>query len=267
VNDFVPVATARAADLEPVTHLLSPAELEARLRDVGAKRYHDLHPFHRLLHSGKCTEGQVQAWAINRYYYQAMIPIKDASFIARCSDPAVRVEWRHRLEDHDGTEAAGGGLSRWLALTDGLGLNREAVVSTGLILPITRFAVDAYVQFVRERTLLEAVASSLTELFSPKIISERVAGMLANYSYVTPEILAYFGKRPPQAARDSSFALHYVQAHAQTVEQQQAAIDALVFKCSLLWAMLDALHYSYVTPGLIPPGAFMPEHDAAAPHA
>ncbi len=264
MNDFAPVAAARGADVAPLTRRLSPFELEALLRDVGAKRYHDRHPFHRLLHTGRCSKGQVEAWAINRYYYQAMIPIKDASLIARCPDPAVRLEWRHRLDDHDGTEAVGGGLSRWLALTDGLGVDREAVVSTRMILPATRFAVDAYVHFVRERTLLEAVASSLTELFSPQIISERVSGMLANYSYVTPDILAYFDKRPPQAARDSSFALHYVQENAQTPQQQQAAVDALVFKCSLLWAMLDALHYSYVNPGLIPPGAFVPQDHGAA---
>ena len=67
--------------------LLTPEELEAELRDIGAKRYHRLHPFHGLLHGGKCTKGQVQAWALNRYYYQAMIPIKDASLIARCEDP------------------------------------------------------------------------------------------------------------------------------------------------------------------------------------
>src|SRR5262249_30190107 len=151
--------------------LLSAAELEAELRDIGAKRYHRLHPFHDLLHGGRCTRGQVQAWALNRYYYQSMIPIKDAMLISRPHDPALRREWRQRLVDHDGEREGEGGIARWLKLTDALGLKREDVISTRLILPGTRFAVDAYVHFVRDKTLLEAVASSLTELFSPVIIS------------------------------------------------------------------------------------------------
>jgi coenzyme PQQ biosynthesis protein C len=241
-----------------VTDLLTPAELEARLREVGAQRYHNLHPFHRLLHSGKCSKGQVQAWALNRYYYQAMIPLKDGSLIGRCEDPALRREWRKRLEDHDGDDSHPGGIERWLRLTDGLGLDRDDVVSTRLLLPATRFAVQAYVHFVRERSLLEAVASCLTEMFSPQIISERMAGMLANYDYITPDILAYFQKRPPQARRDATFALDWVTRHARTAEQQQAVIDTLAFKCDVLWSMLDALHHAYVSPGLIPPGAFVP---------
>jgi coenzyme PQQ biosynthesis protein C len=239
--------------------LLSPEELEARLRDIGAKRYHNLHPFHRMLHGGQCTKGQVQAWALNRYYYQAMIPIKDASLIARCDDPAVRREWRHRLIDHDGESEGDGGIARWLKLTDGLGLDREYVTSTKGLLPGTRFAVEAYVHFVRERTLLEAIASSLTELFSPVIISERMAGMLANYDFVTRETLAYFDKRPPQAQRDSDFALDYVKQQARTPEAQQAALAALEFKCSVLWSMLDALYHAYVSPKHVSPGAFVPE--------
>ena len=242
-----------------MTAFLSPDELERELRALGARRYHNLHPFHKLLHGGKCTKGQVQAWALNRYYYQSMIPIKDASLIARCPDPEVRRAWRSRLEDHDGAEGSGGGIARWLALTDGLGLDREAVVSARLILPATRFAVEAYVHFVRERSLLEAVASSLTEMFSPQIIGERVSGMLANYDYVTPETLAYFSKRPPQAQRDADYALDYCKRNARTPDQQQAVLAALGFKCDVLWSQLDALYFAYVAPGMIPPGAFVPE--------
>jgi coenzyme PQQ biosynthesis protein C len=238
--------------------LLSPDELEARLRTIGAERYHRLHPFHHMLHGGQCTKGQVQAWALNRYFYQAMIPVKDASLIARCDDAEIRREWRHRLVDHDGENPGDGGIARWLRLTDGLGLDTDYVASTHGILPGTRFAVEAYVHFVRDRTLLEAIASSLTELFSPVIISERMEGMLANYSFVTRETLAYFDKRPPQAERDSDFALAYIKRHATTPERQQAVLAALEFKCSVLWAMLDALHHAYVAPKHVPPGAFVP---------
>jgi coenzyme PQQ biosynthesis protein C len=239
--------------------LLTADELEARLRDIGARRYHRLHPFHHLLHGGKCTKGQVQAWALNRYYYQATIPVKDASLIARCEDPALRRAWRRRLVDHDGEREGDGGIARWLKLTDGLGLDRQYVTSLAGLLPGTRFAVEAYVRFVREKTLLEAIASSLTELFSPQIIGERVEGMLKSYDFVSADTLAYFAERPPQAARDADFALDYVKRNARTAAEQQAVLAALEFKCSVLWAMLDALHHAYVEPRHIPPGAFVPE--------
>jgi coenzyme PQQ biosynthesis protein C len=239
--------------------VVTPDELEAKLRDIGARRYHRLHPFHHMLHGGQCTKGQVQAWALNRYYYQAMIPVKDASLIARCNDPAVRREWRSRLVDHDGAVDGDGGIARWLKLTDGLGLDRELVTSLRGLLPATRFAVEAYVHFVREKTLLEAIASSLTELFSPVIISERMEGMLKSYDFVTAQTLAYFSQRPPQAERDSRFALDYVKAHARTEATQRGVLAALEFKCDVLWAMLDALYSAYVAPKHIPPGAFVPQ--------
>src|SRR5262249_61674169 len=131
----------------PAMTLMTPDQLEAALRDIGARRYHRLHPFHALLHGGKCTKGQVQAWALNRYYYQASIPLKDASLIARCEDSALRREWRSRLVDHDGEAAEDGGIARWLRLTDGLSLDRSYVMSLRGLLPATRFAVDAYVRF------------------------------------------------------------------------------------------------------------------------
>jgi pyrroloquinoline-quinone synthase len=239
--------------------LLSPDELEAALREIGATRYHNRHPFHRLLHGGELNRGQVQAWALNRYYYQSRIPAKDASLLARLPTAELRRFWRHRLEDHDGTAPGTGGVARWLRLAEGVGLDPAYVVSTEGILAGTRFAVDAYVAFVRERSILEAIASSLTELFSPSIIAERVSGMLAHYDFVTPDTLAYFTPRLTQAPRDAEFALGYVREHATTIETQQAVLAALHFKCDVLWSQLDALHFAYVEPGLIPPGAFVPE--------
>ncbi len=248
-------ALAPAADADT---LLTPAELEARLRAVGAERYHDKHPFHRRLHAGELNRDQVTAWALNRYYYQATIPVKDATVMARMNDAALRRAWRQRIIDHDGEAEGDGGIERWLKLSDGLGLDRNYVVSGAGLLPGTRFAVDAYVHFCRERSLLEAVASSLTEMFSPGIIRERVAGMLAGYDFVSKETLAYFDKRLTQAPRDADFALDYVKTHADTPEKQRAAIAALEFKCAVLWAQLDALHFAYVEPGVVPPGAWRP---------
>ncbi|MCP8892840.1 pyrroloquinoline-quinone synthase PqqC [Sphingomonas faeni] len=241
-----------------MNQVLDDAGLEAALRAIGAERYHILHPFHRLLHDGKLTRGQIQAWALNRYYYQNQIPVKDAHLLARLPTPELRREWRRRIEDHDGDGSKPGGIERWIKLVEGVGLDRALVESTDAILPTTRFAVDAYVHFVRDRTLLEAVASSLTELFSPSIIAERVSGMLAHYDFITPDTLSYFTPRLTQAPKDSDFALAYVKAHADTAEKQQAVLAALRFKCDVLWSQLDGLYLAYVAPGLIPPGAFVP---------
>lgn len=237
-------------------------ELETALRAIGAERYHIHHPFHRLLHDGKLTRAQVQAWALNRYYYQASIPAKDATLMARLPTSELRREWRRRIEDHDGDGTKPGGIERWLKLAEGVGLDRDLVSSTIAILPETRFAVDAYVHFVRDRTLLEAIASSLTELFSPTIIAERVTGMLAHYDFITPDTLAYFTPRLTQAPQDSDWALAYVKEHADTAEKQEAVLAALRFKCDVLWSQLDGLYYAYVAPAFVPPGAFVPDTSA-----
>ncbi|MFO1073228.1 MAG: pyrroloquinoline-quinone synthase PqqC [Geminicoccaceae bacterium] len=242
--------------------LASADELEAALREIGAERYHILHPFHRLLHTGRLDRGQVQAWALNRYYYQSRIPMKDAALLSRCADRELRREWLVRILDHDGLGEQEGGIARWLRLCEGLGLAPDYVRSEEGILPATKFAVDAYVRFVRDQTLLEAVASSLTELFAPKIHEERIPGLLSHYSFVSEEMVAYFRRRLDQAPRDAGFALAYVRAHADTAEKRLAVANALIFKCNVLWAQLDALNHAYVLGGGVPKGAFVPE-DAA----
>ncbi|MFZ1427092.1 MAG: pyrroloquinoline-quinone synthase PqqC [Geminicoccaceae bacterium] len=247
------MTSARYADLATAD------QLEAALREIGAERYHILHPFHRLLHTGKLDRGQVQAWALNRYYYQSRIPMKDAALLSRCADAALRREWQVRLLDHDGSGDQEGGIVRWLRLCQGLGLDPDYVRSEEGILPATKFAVDAYVHFVRDRTLLEAVASSLTELFAPKIHEERIPGLLQHYSFVTEEMVAYFRRRLDQAPRDAGFALDYVRRHADTPEKRLAVANALIFKCSVLWAQLDALNHAYVLGGGVPIGAFRPQ--------
>jgi pyrroloquinoline-quinone synthase len=238
--------------------LNSAEEMEARLREIGATRYHNLHPFHKLLHGGKLNKGQVQAWALNRYYYQSSIPIKDANVLARFRDRELRREWIHRITDHDGEPGAEGGIDRWLKLTEGLGLDNDYVESTEGILPATRFAVDAYVHFVRDRTPLEAVASSLTELFAPGIHEERISGMLEHYDFITDDVMGYFRKRLKQAPRDAGFALQFVKANAHTPAEREAVCNALIFKTQVLWVQLDALYHAYVD-GHVPPGAFVPE--------
>ncbi len=242
-------------EAEPTGPLDSADAMERRLRWIGATRYHSLHPFHKMLHGGKLNRVQVQAWALNRFYYQRSIPIKDAVVMSRLEDRALRIEWRHRLEDHDGDAGSEGGIDRWLKLTDGLGLDRAYVERCEGILPATRFAVDAYVHFVRDKTPLQAIASSLTELFAPNLHEERIAGMLKHYDFIRPDIMTYFQRRLTQAPQDAGFALNHVREHARTPEERQSVCDALLFKTNCLWVQLDALYHAYVT-GMVSPGAF-----------
>ena len=232
---------------------------EARLRRIGDERYHDKHQFHHLLHSGGCTPDQVRAWVINRYYYQTRIPMKDAAFMSRVADPDLRRAWRSRIEDHDGTAPGEGGIARWLKLAEAVGLDPDYVASEAGILPATRFAVDAYVRFVRDEPLLPAVASSLTELFAPKIHKDRIAGLLEHYDFANAESLSYFQNRLNEAPRDVAFGLQWVLDRAITQEEQDQAARALIFKTEVLWAQLDALWSAYVEPGRIPPGGWQPD--------
>lgn len=237
--------------------LNTASDLDMQLRFIGETRYHSLHPFHKLLHGGKLNKGQVQAWALNRYYYQSTIPIKDAVVISRFRDRATRIEWRHRIEDHDGSIDTEGGIERWLKLTTGLGLDAGYVESGEGILAATRFAVDAYVHFVRDRSPLEAIASSLTELFAPNLHEERISGMLKHYDFINPDVMTYFQRRLEQAPRDANYALAYVKEHAKTPYERSLVCNALIFKTNVLWVQLDALFHAYVE-GHVPPGAFVP---------
>jgi len=242
-----------------VNALMRPAELEAALRRIGKERYHDQHPFHHLLHGGGLTKGQVQAWALNRFAYQAIIPRKDAALLAKLPTRELRLEWRQRMFDHDGSGDDEGGIERWLFLASSLGLERDHVISLQAILPGTRFAVEAYLHFVQDRSVLEGIASSLTELFAPNMHRERISGLLAHYDFFDETMVRYFRRRLDQAPRDVTFALEYVKANARSIESQQAVLAAMEFKTAMLWAQLDALYFAYVAPGIISPGAFVPK--------
>jgi len=237
--------------------LLAPAELEARLRALGPERYHHRHPFHQLMHEGKLTRAQLQAWALNRYYYQSIIPIKDAIILSRSTDPAFRLAWRKRIVDHDGDGTRPGGIEKWIQLAEATGLARADVVAERGILPAVRYAVNAYLDLVSKRSFLEAVASSLTELFSRDLIALRIDRLRQHYPWLSGG-LAYFDARLTQAPEDARFALAWVIEHARTRSEQELAIGALRAKCDILWAQLDALYFAYVSPGWAPPGAFHP---------
>ena len=234
---------------------MTTAQLEAHLREIGAERYHHRHPFHLLMHEGKLTRAQLQAWALNRYYYQSVIPIKDAIILSRTNDPAFRRAWRKRIIDHDGDGTDPGGIEKWIRLAQATGLDREQVTSERGILPGVRYAVNAYFDLVSKRSFFEAVASSLTELFSRDLIALRVDRMREHYPWLS-DGLAYFDARLTQAPEDVKFALAWVTEHAGTRAEQELAASALRAKCDILWAQLDAIYFAYVTPGWPPPGAF-----------
>ena len=238
----------------PTGDLLSREQLRGALQSVGEERYHHKHPFHLLMHEGKLSRGQLQAWALNRYYYQSIIPIKDSIILSRGPDPVFRRAWRKRVVDHDGDATSEGGIKRWIRLAEATGLDPGEVRSGKGILPATRFAVNEYLNIVRSRSLLEAVASSLTELFSTNLITLRVEKLRQHYPWLAGG-LDYFEARLYQAPEDSQFAVNYVYDNAKTRAEQELAIQALRDKCDILWAQLDALYFAYVQPGWPPPGA------------
>ena len=237
---------------------LPEAQFVARFHAIGEERYHHKHPFHLLMHEGKLTRGQLQAWALNRYYYQSRIPIKDATILARSEDAEFRRAWRKRIFDHDGDATHPGGIEKWLRLVEATGLTRDQALRGDTILPAVRYAVDAYLELVRSATFLEAVASSLTELFSGKLIALRMDALRRHYPWLSGG-LDYFQGRLTQAPEDADFALAWVVKHARTREQQELALAALRAKCNILWAQLDAVYFAYVSPGWPPPGAFQPQ--------
>ena len=219
------------------------------LRREGEARYHDRHRYHLLMHEGKLSREQLQQWVLNRYYYQTRIPIKDAIIVSKSEDPAFRRMWIRRIHEHDGEVEGEGGLALWLRLADGVGLDRDEVASCRSVLPGVRFACDAYVDLVRSRSLLEAVASSLTEFFAPDIMTKRVLAWEKHYPWVSPEMLAYFRGRVTRAKRDSAEAIEFAVQHATTYELQERCVAALIRKTEILWQLLDNVYAAYVEPG------------------
>jgi pyrroloquinoline-quinone synthase len=220
--------------------LVPPDEFVAELRAQGT-RYHNLHPFHRRMDAGELTREELQRWAANRFYYQKCIPLKDAAILSNCSEVAVRRVWIQRIIDHDGPTEGAGGIESWLRLGEALGLSREELESERRVLPGVRYAVDAYVNFARRRPWVEAVASSLTELFGPAAIRVRLDALERHYAWIDPAGLEYFRARLVQAPRDAQYALDLTVERCRTREQQRDAVAALRFKTEVLWAQLDAI--------------------------
>ncbi len=229
-------AEAAVSDQDPWT----ADELVAALRMQGA-RYHDLHPFHVRMNRGELSREELKRWVANRYYYQRSIPLKDAAVLSNCPDPNVRRVWIKRILDHDGVEEGQGGIESWLRLGEALGVEREDLKSERRVLPGVRYSVDAYVSFCRTRPWIEAVAASLTELFGPGAIRVRLEALERHYPWIDPGGLEYFRARLEQAPRDAQYALDLVVEHCRTREQQERAVEALSFKCDLLWAQLEAI--------------------------
>lgn len=224
---------------------LSAVDFEEELREVGEKSYHHLHPFNERMHAGDLTEQEFRGWARNRFYYQLNLPIKDAYILTKLPSSEHRKQWIKRITDHDGTPGAEGGIERWVRLGEAVGLTREELHDTRTVLPGVRFAVDAYVEFCRDRPWLEAVASALTELFAPDLLSRRINDVLEHYPWIASEGLEYFRTRLTQQPADIEHLLALVLNNATTREQQEACVRALEFKCDVLWTLLDTVQLTF----------------------
>lgn len=223
----------------------SAADLEQRLRAY-ANHYHINHPFQVMMNEGKLTQQQLQGWVANRYYYQVNIPLKDAALLANCPDRDIRRHWVQRIVDHDGNNDKEGGIEVWLRLGEAVGLDREDIISQQHVLPGVRFAVDAYVNFVRRAPWQEAVCSSLTEMFAPTIHRQRLDNWPQVYPWIDQSGLDYFRNRIKEAHSDVEQGLAITLAHFTTPEQHEQAADILKFKLDVLWSMLDAMYLAYV---------------------
>jgi pyrroloquinoline-quinone synthase len=231
----------------PIPRLDQPLRPEALAEGLRAfsVSYYANHPFHQLMHEGRLTPRQLQGWVANRLAYQRAIPRKDAAIISNCPDPDVRREWMQRIVDHDGTGPGTGGIEMWIRLGEALGVPREEMEDERHVLPGVRFAAEAYVTFCKTRPWIEAVASSLTELFAHDLMRRRIAAFPEHYPWVRPEGLEYFRSRLVQAPRDSQQGLRLVQQQCISVETQYRAFQALAFKLEMLWAMIDTIHHAY----------------------
>ncbi|HEY2193648.1 MAG TPA: pyrroloquinoline-quinone synthase PqqC [Actinomycetospora sp.] len=219
-------------------------DLVDRLRSQ-AERYHAAHPFHVRMNAGELSPEQIRGWVANRFHYQESIPIKDAAILSNCPDVTVRRRWIRRIVDHDGHDDDAGGIEAWLQLAEACGVPREEVTDHRHLVPGVRFAVGAYVTFARTKPWVEAVASSLTELFAPDLMADRLAAFEKYYTWIDPEGLQYFRNRLFQAPRDSEHALEVVLEHCRAPEDEQRAYDALAFKNDVLWSMMDAIDRAY----------------------
>jgi len=217
-----------------------------QLRAKGAG-YHIHHPFNVRMNNGELTPDQVRCWIANRFYYQVNIPRKDGAIIANCPDRETRRLWVQRILDHDGNADSPGGIEAWVRLGEAAGIPEQDLWSLKHVVPGVRFAVDAYVNFARSVPWQEAVCSSLTEMFAPKIHRDRLANWPQHYPWIEAGGLHYFRSRITLAQRDVEHGLKVTLAHFTTRAQQERALDILQFKLDVLWSMLDAIERAYPT--------------------
>ena len=216
-------------------------EFEEKLREKG-KGYHIYHPIHVMMYEGKLSKEQLQCWVANRFYYQIAIPMKDAAILSNCPDKEVRKEWIVRITDHDGVDGQVGGIEAWIQLGMAVGLSREDVTSLKYLSPGVKFAVDAYVNFARQRPWQESVCSSLTELFAPHIHQQRISSWPSMYPWIDETGLTYFKKRLTEARRDVEQGLSVTLDYFSTSRDMQLkALDILQFKLDVLWVIADAI--------------------------
>ena len=144
------------AEAASQARLLSLDELRAQLQATGEERYHHKHPFHLLMHEGKLNRGTTAGMGVEPLLLsEPDTPIKDAIILSLGA--RIRISGEPGASESPTMTATllQGGWNRALAYPGrgnrpGLEGGARSQRTRGL-LPAVRYAVDAYLNLVRQR--------------------------------------------------------------------------------------------------------------------
>ncbi len=210
-------------------------------------RYFLNHPFMKLFYAGRLTNEQIRAWIVNRFYYQKQMPLKDSIILANCTDTAARKLWLQRLMKREGVGGYRGDVEGWAMLAEAAGISRKTLENTE-VLPGVRFAVDAYLNFVKTVSWVEGVAASLPELLAVNELPKRIEALRRHYGWIGREGVEFFIERLSYIKEDIELVLELLTTHIRNNIMLKKCFEAARYNCNVHWSMLDAIYMEYVLP-------------------
>lgn len=207
-------------------------------------RYHINHPVDQYIMEGKATKEFIQSWVANRFYYQTIIPMKDATIISKCTDQKVRQEWVKNILDHD---LPNGGIDNWILLAEKVGINKQDLINFKHVLPGVKFACNEYINFVKSADWKLAIASCLTVVYADEIHTARINNWPNHYEWLDKDAYSYFRNRQNEAKHEKDVALNYVLEWFTKAEDQVKVLETIKLKQDILWSILDNLYIFHFT--------------------